>query len=353
MKTKAFPTEPFVNRFIQTLATGARREKTRRAYARAVEYFRAWARYRSVTANFPIEETALLLFIADHLDEQANPARAHLAGIGLRKSARPCAVNTLRYFLKCFSQEHSRHGLASNCSSVRVRQVLRDARRYRPFQHRQRSRRAISLALVNEMLASCDNSLRGRRDRALIAVAYFTGGRRRGEVAELHWEDLERGTLDLVGAGTLTGYWWHLFRHKVDRVDREASLPLFHPRAVAALEEWRAALRACAEDRGPVFRRVDRHGRIGGALSSNAVNVHVVQRRLRELKVDTGQYSAHSLRSGWLVQAGLEGLPIQEAMRLSLHRDVQTAKRYHDQGNKVLHHGLHVGLAGPALKSGD
>src|SRR3546814_4130339 len=42
------------------------------------------------------------------------------------------------------------------------------------------------------MLATCDDSLEGLRDRALLSFAFASGGRRRSEVAAANMRDLRR-----------------------------------------------------------------------------------------------------------------------------------------------------------------
>ncbi|GAB5377851.1 MAG: hypothetical protein AcusKO_43130 [Acuticoccus sp.] len=45
--------------------------------------------------------------------------------------------------------------------------------------------------------------------------------------------------------------------------------------------------------------------------------------------LDPKTVSAHGLRAGYLTEASLNGVPIEAAMRHSLHRSVQSAVRYY------------------------
>jgi site-specific recombinase XerD len=45
-----------------------------------------------------------------------------------------------------------------------------------------------------------------------------------------------------------------------------------------------------------------------------------------------GDYSAHSLRSGFMTEAGRQSVPLGEALALTGHRSVQTAVRYFQIG---------------------
>jgi integrase len=45
-----------------------------------------------------------------------------------------------------------------------------------------------------------------------------------------------------------------------------------------------------------------------------------------------GDFSAHSLRSGFMTEAGRQNVPLAEAMALTGHRSVQTALHYYQPG---------------------
>jgi integrase len=45
-----------------------------------------------------------------------------------------------------------------------------------------------------------------------------------------------------------------------------------------------------------------------------------------------GDFSAHSLRSGFMTEAGRQNVPLADAMALTGHRSVQTAMRYFQTG---------------------
>jgi integrase len=47
--------------------------------------------------------------------------------------------------------------------------------------------------------------------------------------------------------------------------------------------------------------------------------------------LDPAEFSAHGLRSGFMTQAGRDGIPLVDAMRQSAHRSVQQASGYYDE----------------------
>ncbi|MBB3274281.1 integrase [Pseudoxanthomonas sp. OG2] len=57
---------------------------------------------------------------------------------------------------------------------------------------RPRKKTAITLAELEAMLATCDDSLEGLRDRALLSFGFASGERRRSEIAAADLRDLRR-----------------------------------------------------------------------------------------------------------------------------------------------------------------
>jgi integrase len=80
---------------------------------------------------------------------------------------------------------------------------------------------------------------------------------------------------------------------------------------VVALDHW---LSASGIDHGPVFRPVDRHGRVATErLSGEAVSL-VVKERVAAAGIDASGFSGHSLRAGFATsaaQAGVSSLKIR------------------------------------------
>jgi integrase len=92
----------------------------------------------------------------------------------------------------------------------------------------------------------------------------------------------------------------------------------------AAVTAWLAAA-GIAE--GAVFRSVDRHGRLGARLSTDAVS-EIVQRRAALAGLDPTIFSGHSLRAGFATAAAQVGLEERVIMRQTRHRSAATVRRY-------------------------
>ena len=101
------------------------------------------------------------------------------------------------------------------------------------------------------------------------------------------------------------------------------------PLVGVAATDLKAWLEASGITEGMIFRRI-RGSVIGEPLEPQAVRA-IVKRRAALAGLE-GDYSAHSLRSGFMTEAGRQNVPLGEAMALTGHRSVQTAIRYFQTG---------------------
>src|SRR3954470_5014010 len=151
------------------------------------------------------------------------------------------------------------------------------------------------------------------RDRALLLVAFASGGRRRSEVARLRVEQLI--PQDSVPAQPedpdspqLTCVAVQLGRTKTGVADEDRRVLLIG-RPADALLNWLARAKITT---GAVFRSIDRWGRLEStALSPQAVNL-ILKKRARLAGLDAVELSAHGLRSGYLTETARRGIPLVE-----------------------------------------
>lgn len=100
-------------------------------------------------------------------------------------------------------------------------------------------------------------------------------------------------------------------------------------RAAKALNDW---LVASALTEGSIFRSVTRNESLGLALSPKDIN-RIVKRRLKKAGYDETAFGAHSLRSGFVTEAGRRGKNIGDVMQLTTHKSITTVMPYYRAGN--------------------
>jgi len=127
-----------------------------------------------------------------------------------------------------------------------------------------------------------------------------------------------------------TAYVYRLTHIKTDQAgtdhNPDADKPLMGP-AAQALNAW---LEGSGVTSGAIFRRIRRTKAVE-PLSGQAVWL-IVKRRAQLAGLE-GDFGAHSLRSGFVTEAGRQNVPLGEAMGLTGHRSVQTFLRYFKSGS--------------------
>jgi integrase len=291
---------------------------TSRAYARDIAYFWAWAAVaeRREKPNYPVPLSLLQAYALAHLQGLSEAVVTELHARGCPVTGAPLAVATVRRRLASLSVAHSVRGVSNPCRDPGLKLLLRRAARVR-------EPRRVQTALTGERLAAlvatCGSDLRGLRDRALLRAGFSGGGRRRSELAALAMGDL----VTIPG-----GYLARLTRHKTARFGEVLEFPLLGE-AAAALDAW---LAAAGLVEGPVFRAIDRHGRIAPrALSGRSIN-RIVKARAQAAGEDPARYGAHSLRLGFITESARQGISLPEAMALSGHRSLRVALGYYRAG---------------------
>ena len=233
----------------------------------------------------------------------------------------------LRLTLAAVAHHHRRtgHPWASGdpvIASV-MRGILRDQKRaVRPAA-------ALTSAELRKLLAGCDDSLAGLRDRALLLVG-FAGALRRSELVALDHEDfrftadgmvlrIRASKGDQEGEGAEVG---------IIRGTRPSTCPV---RAVEAWL-WRSSIAY-----GAVFRRLTSSGTIENRLTGSGV-WWILRARAREagLTVDPGErLSPHGLRAGFITEAYLNGALDEQAGAHARQTSLETTRRYRRRAKVV------------------
>nr|SUS16597.1 unnamed protein product [Ciceribacter selenitireducens ATCC BAA-1503] len=317
---------------------------TLRALTSDLAYLQAWslaATGRSLP--WPAPEALLLKFVAHHLwdaekrltdPEHGMPADVDdkLRIQGFLRTVGPHAPDTVRRRLATWSTLTTWRGLDGFFGSPALKSALRLAVRATPRPRKRKSAKAVTGDILSRLITTCSTgSLRDIRDRAILMVAFASGGRRRSEIAGLRVEQLQREEpIQVDGAPPLLSLSIHLGRTKTSGADNDEVVYL-SGRPVDALNAWLAAANI---DKGSVFRAIDRWGNVSRRpLDPKAIN-DMVKQRVEMAGLDPTEFSAHGLRSGYLTEAANRGIPLPEAMEQSRHRSVQQASQYYNSAQR-------------------
>ena len=302
-------------------------QNTMRAWEQDLAYIAAWklARFNQAL-NWPEHEDVALRFILDHaqdLDNQLGPAQEaaeELIALGFRRSLAAPAPSTLDRRIASWKAFHRMQNLTSPFTAPLVQQARQKSRRANARPPAPKSARPITRDVLEALLATCNNSHRGLRDRAMLMLAFGSGGRRRSEVTALNVEDI--GQDEFEGKELL---WIRLLETKTTRKDQAPKLPL-KGRPARAVVHW---LHVAQLEKGPLFRPISKSDRVlKRRMASDALRV-ILRHRLGLAGLPLDYASPHGLRAGFLTQAALDGAPLAAAMQLSLHRSAIQAQKYY------------------------
>ena len=317
-------------------------QNTLTSYRTALRYWTAWYGLRYGGAiELPLPVACVLQFVVDHAQRMTAqglafelPAaidQALVAG-GYKGKLGPMAHNTLVHRIAVMSKAHQLRQLANPCQDAQVRELLSRTRKaYAKRGALPRKKAALTKDPLQALLATCDDTLRGKRDRALLLFAWASGGRRRSEVALAEMHALRR-----VGEAE---YLYTLVHSKANQsgTDRPENHKPVLGAAGQALKNW---LDASAITQGLIFRRILKGGHLGGAMSPAAVR-NIVQTRSALAGIE-GDFSAHSLRSGFVTEAGRQNVSLADTMALTGHQSVPTVLGYFRAEAAILNKGARL-----------
>lgn len=293
-------------------------EKSKIAFTGDLTYWSAWLEVNGLSIHEPIQKQHIILFIMQHAEgmplhlDALLVAQGHKAKLGTHKIAtverrmasmskflnlkqmdNPCGHREILILIKKLKEKHG-------CSKAWGQ--------------------AITVDILHNMLQTCSTgSIIDIRDAALILFGFSTGGRRRSEISSAMLENLTSGD---------QGYIYNLGKSKTNQQGSTDPKPLVG-RAAIAMQRW---IQVSGIKDGYLFRSMTKSGRIELKGLCDKQVARIIKLRCQKAGFDPSHYTAHSLRSGFVTEAGRRGKPIGDVMALTGHRSVQEAMRYYQTG---------------------
>jgi integrase/recombinase XerD len=173
----------------------------------------------------------------------------------------------------------------------------------------------LALEDLGRMLETCDGTLRGLRDRAILLTLFFEG-LRRSEASKLNYRDVStrRGLLEVRDAKN----------NPYDTVR-------LRPEVRQAIEDYldvlsRELRRRETKPGDPVFVSLSRIRSYGARLAADSIN-KIVKARAKAAGLDQ-RVHAHALRHCCATEALQAGAPLHQVQRHLRHKDIRTTVRY-------------------------
>lgn len=277
-------------------AIAEKSEATRRAYQSDFAAFRSYCDGRGV-ASMPATPATAAAYLGT------------LATKGLRPSSIQRAAAAIRY-------AHKLAGHEAPTTSEIVKATMRGIRRTVGTAKAQKT--AATSSCLYEMLAACPDTLRGKRDRALLALG-FAGAFRRSELVALTVEDI---------TAKENGFQVTIRRSKTDQTGEGQTIAILSGSRMKPVEAVREWLEAAGITSGAIFRPINKAGRVSDKAMTAESAAAVVKEYAEACGYDPATFGGHSLRAGFLTSAAENGANIFKMMEVSRHKSVDTLRSY-------------------------
>lgn len=294
-ETDLVPTAQIERRLAEHAADsdGAYSKATERAWASDSKVFTDWCRRRK-TASLPASPETVASFVD-----------------AMAKTKRP---STLHRYVATIAHLHAAAGLPDPTKTPKVKSALKRAAKSKGT--RQGQARGVTEEDVEKIVGVLGDSLTDLRDRALLLLGRDLLARR-SELVALTVDDVEMGR---GGSGTAL-----ITRSKTD-ADGQGVRVYVSPNAMQAVRAW---LEAASIDGGPIFRKVDRWGKVWpralGAIEVSNILKKIARRAGLE---GAEKVSGHSLRVGMAQDLVAAGTELPDLMQAGRWRSPEMPSRY-------------------------
>lgn len=253
-----------------------------------------------------------------NMQAQALPATPSTVAEYLVDRAGTLKPSTLNRRLVAIGHAHRAAGEPNPTKAPDVTETFKGIRRTLGTAPEQKA--PITPVELRLMVETLDESLASIRNRALLLIG-FAGAFRRSELAALNVEDLDERE---------EGYLITVRRSKTDQEGRGHTKTVVYGGSiptcpVRSLARW---LGAAGIDQGPIWRSVDRHGRVSDQRLHPASVSTIVKRMAADAQLDPERYAGHSLRAGFVTTAFDNGVSELRIAEQTGHRSLEVLRGY-------------------------
>lgn len=297
--------------FTAQLRAAAMAANTRRAYRKGWELFCAWCARRPMQPHAATPSDVEAFFI-------------ELADTPHKITGKPLQYSTLLLHRCAITRRFTDAGLASPTHHPDVLAVFRGLARLRGTAPSYRAG-ALRENHIAAMLHHCPSTVIGMRDAAVIALG-FAAAMRRSELCALQLGDVTWHSRD----GKRIGIRLHIRRSKTDQagVGQFVAIPEGkHIRPVYHLQRWLDAAKLPAAD-APLLQSMRRGGRLTGRALDHSDITRLVKHYAEQIGLDPTNFSAHSLRAGFVTSAAAHHARLDKIMAVTRHSQASTVMKY-------------------------
>lgn len=293
-------------------------ENSKKAFLGDMMYWKAWLSAIGLTFESHYDPIEIVkCFIVSHIESMDPNVDQKLFEKGYKASLGVHSLATVKRRIASLSVFLDRMKWKNPCRDKEIKLLLEKlSKKHKRFNKRQ----PITKDVLEDMIKTCkSNNKLDVRDKAILFFGWSSGGRRRSEIVDAKFENLIK---------TSDGdYLYNLNSSKTNQIGEDDIKPI-KGRAAKALTDW---LEISKITNGYIFRSLRAMNK-ESKLSGNDIR-RMIKKRAKLAGYDDNQFSAHSIRRGFVTEGGKQGKPILDIMKMTSHKSVETAMKYYDAGN--------------------
>lgn len=300
-------------------------ENSKKAFLGDMMYWKAWLSAIGCAFESKYASLAILkLFIMQHIEGMDPDIDQQLFEKGFKARLGTHSLATVKRRIASLSVCLDRMQWDNPCRDKEIKLLLEKlSKKHKRFKKLQ----PITKDVLEDMIKTCKSSQIDIRDKAILFFGWSSGGRRRSEIIEAKYENLTK---------TSDGdYLYNLNSSKTNQKGEDDIKPI-KGRAAKAMSDW---LEIAKITNGYIFRSLRSMSKDDLEISKSKLSGNdirrMIKKRARLAGYDDKQFSAHSIRRGFVTEGGKQGKPILDVMKMTSHKSVETAMKYYDAGNIV------------------
>ena len=193
----------------------------------------------------------------------------------------------------------------------------------------QKGKKPILISHLKQLIDVIDqqdnDDIKKLRDRSIILIG-FSGGFRRNEIVSLDYDDL-----DFVEEGLKI----QIRRSKTDQFGEGLvkALPYFDNSRYCPVTSLKSWIDISKIRSGALFRRFSKGSKLSAHRLTDQTVALLIKKYLELVGIDSKNYSAHSLRSGFATATAESGAEERNIMAMTGHKSTEMVRRYIKEAN--------------------
>ena len=289
---------------VEELQSAAQAANTRIAYEKGWRCFAGYCRELDLDPLGASPADVVGFFVAKAT--QPSPANGRTLSLG-----------TLTMYRSAINRRYTEAKVASPAASTEVADLFRALARRLGSAPRQV--KALREYHIRQILECCGETTIGLRDAAALAVG-FAAALRRSEICALQVEDIE-----MLGTERMLV---RIRRSKTDQAGVGQSVAVPDGKSIRPVSRLRSWLERAQISEGQLFQTMKRGGKPTGLPLHHSDIARLVKRYAKAIGLDPSDYSAHSLRAGFVTSAAVHHARIDKIMEVTRHKSPAMVLKY-------------------------